>query len=300
MSYSTTIRSLSLAAACLLPLSAPGLAAADLPLEITVHARELAPGEPLRIEALAGEPLESLEGSFLGEELFMSRIGSTEAGEIWSGWSMIALDKEPGPAAIELSGTSRGGRRAAATHAITIAPKKFPEEHLNVEPKYVEPPKEVQERLARERAKLRALYKVRRVVDRIGEPFVRPVPGEPTSTFGKKRFFNGKPRSPHPGLDLRAAPGTPVHASGAGKVVIAEELYYSGNVVIIDHGGGLFTLYAHLSEIGVAEGDVVEAGDEVGLSGATGRVTGPHLHWGAKIGNRPFDPTALLDGALFD
>ncbi len=128
---------------------------------------------------------------------------------------------------------------------------------------------------------------------------MRPVPGEPTSVFGTRRVFNGKPRSPHPGLDLRAQTGTGVRSSGAGRVVLAQELYYSGNTVIVDHGGGLFTLYAHLSEIGVGEGDEVQAGDPVGLSGATGRVTGPHLHWGAKIGNRPFDPTALLDAALF-
>ena len=83
-------------------------------------------------------------------------------------------------------------------------------------------------------------------------------------------------------------------------VVIAEDLYYSGNTVIVDHGGGLFTIYAHLSEISVEEGGEVESGGLIGLSGATGRVTGPHLHWGAKIGNRPFDPTALLDGALFE
>jgi murein DD-endopeptidase MepM/ murein hydrolase activator NlpD len=264
-----------------------------------VHARELAPGEPIRVEVMAPEPLENLEGTFLGQELFMSRIAETDQGENWSGWTMIALDQEPGSAAIELSGTSRDGRAVASTRALNIAPKEFPEEHLEVESKYVEPPKEVQERLARERKKLRAMYKVRRPVERVGAPFIRPVPGEPTSTFGKRRFFNGKPRSPHPGLDLRAAVGTPVHASGPGEVVIAQDLYYSGNVVIIDHGGGLFTLYAHLSELGVAEGDVVEAGELVGLSGATGRVTGPHLHWGAKIGNRPFDPTALLDSALF-
>jgi len=81
--------------------------------------------------------------------------------------------------------------------------------------------------------------------------------------------------------------------------VLSQDLYYSGNIVILDHGGGLFTLYAHLSELGVREGDDVEAGAVVGLSGATGRVTGPHLHWGAKIGNRPFDPRALLDPELF-
>jgi murein DD-endopeptidase MepM/ murein hydrolase activator NlpD len=295
MSYSITCSSLLLFAICALPSPA-----ADLPLSVMVHGRELAPGEPLRVEALSAEPLESLEGSFLGENLFMSLIGVSEEGEIWSGWSMIALDQEPGPAVVELSGKTIKGLAVTGEHALTINAKEFPEEQLSVASKYVEPPKEVGERLARERKKLRALYKVRRPVEEIGEPFVRPVPGDPTSTFGKRRIFNGQPRSPHPGLDLRAAVGTPVLASGAGAVVIAEELYYSGNAVIIDHGGGLFTIYAHLSEISVAEGESVESGQLIGLSGATGRVTGPHLHWGAKIGNRPFDPTALLDSVLFE
>ena len=101
-------------------------------------------------------------------------------------------------------------------------------------------------------------------------------------------------------MDLRAPTGTEVRASGSGLVVLSSDLYYSGNIVIVDHGGGLFTLYAHLSELRVKEGQEVAAGDLLGLSGATGRVTGPHLHWGAKIGNRPFDPQALLDPALFD
>jgi murein DD-endopeptidase MepM/ murein hydrolase activator NlpD len=131
------------------------------------------------------------------------------------------------------------------------------------------------------------------------EPFVRPVPGEPTSRFGTRRLFNGEPRSPHPGIDLRAAAGATVAAAGGGRVVLADELYYSGNLVILDHGGGLFTLYAHLSRIDVREGQSVRRGERLGLAGATGRVTGPHLHWGAKVGDREFDPTALLDPALF-
>jgi murein DD-endopeptidase MepM/ murein hydrolase activator NlpD len=90
-----------------------------------------------------------------------------------------------------------------------------------------------------------------------------------------------------------------VRASGSGRVVLAESLYYSGNTVILDHGGGLFTVYAHLSEIQVEEGKDAGREQVIGLVGATGRVTGPHLHWGAKVGDRPFDPSALLDPALF-
>jgi murein DD-endopeptidase MepM/ murein hydrolase activator NlpD len=182
---------------------------------------------------------------------------------------------------------------------LTVESKTFPQEELEVEPVYVEPPRQVALRLERERRKLDAIYKARSIQPSLTTPFVRPVPGAATSIFGLQRIYNGKPRSPHSGLDLRAATGTLVRASGLGRVVLAEDLYYSGSTVILDHGGGLFTIYAHLSEIFVRTGDNLEMGEPLGYSGATGRVTGPHLHWGAKVGDQPFDPSALLDPVLF-
>jgi murein DD-endopeptidase MepM/ murein hydrolase activator NlpD len=267
-------------------------------LEVSVRAREIAPGEPIRVVVRSPLALRSLEGQFLEQRVYMVRESSKGDGEVWSGWTMVPLDQQAMAAAIDLEGTRANGTAVIATHAVSIRHKDFPEERLTVSSKYVEPPPEVQERLAEERAEVGKVYRTRRDIAPSGK-FVRPVPGEPTSTFGKRRFFNDKPRSPHPGLDLRAATGTPVKAAGSGVVAIARDLYYSGNTVIIDHGGGLFTIYAHLSEIEVNVGDELAAGVTIGKSGATGRVTGPHLHWGAKIGNRPFDPTALLDPALF-
>ncbi len=267
-------------------------------LEVSIRAREVAPGEPIHVVVRSPDSLASLEGRFLEQPVYMVRQSAASDGEIWSGWTMVPLDQQAMAAAIDLEGTRPNGTAVIATHAVSIQDKEFPEERLTVSSKYVEPPAEVQERLAEERAEVGKVYRTRRDVAP-SEQFVRPVPGEPTSTFGKRRFFNDKPRSPHPGLDLRAATGTPVKASGSGVVAIAQDLYYSGDTVIIDHGGGLFTIYAHLSEIEVGVGDPLAAGTIIGKSGATGRVTGPHLHWGAKIGNRPFDPTALLDPALF-
>jgi murein DD-endopeptidase MepM/ murein hydrolase activator NlpD len=210
------------------------------------------------------------------------------------------LDDAPGRTELRVEATTHDGQPLAAALEVEVLAASFPEERLDVEPKFVEPPPDVAERIEREREKLAALYAVRRVAPSPSGPFVRPVPGAPTSTFGTRRVYNGKPRSPHAGLDLRAAEGTPVVASGAGRVVLAEELYYSGNTVIVDHGGGLFTIYAHLSRISTRAGEEVEAGRLVGRSGSTGRVTGPHLHWGGKVGDRPFDPTALLGEALFE
>jgi len=267
--------------------------------EISVQARELAPGEPFRIRVTSPEPAASLRAEVLGRTVFLMRDATEGGRESWSGWAMVGLDDPTGATAIELAGTTESGHEILGTHLITVAEKQFPREELKVAPKYVEPPEAVREQLAAERVKLDAIYASRRDVPTGQQPFVRPVPGERTSIFGMRRVFNGKPRSPHSGLDLRAATGTSVQASGTGRVVLAQDLYYSGNTVIVDHGGGLFTLYAHLSELRVQEGDEAQSGQIVGLSGATGRVTGPHLHWGAKIGAEPFDPTALLDPALF-
>jgi murein DD-endopeptidase MepM/ murein hydrolase activator NlpD len=278
----------------------PGPPVAGEALEVGVRARAVAPGEPLRVVVTSRVPLVSLVGRFAGHEISFARLPSSPAaGERWEGWAMVGLDEPPGPRTVDVVGRDRGDGPWSGSLALAVEAKPFPEERLEVEPRYVEPPAELAERLERERLLLDAVWARRSPGAPHAGPFLRPVGGEPTSVFGTRRLFNGEPRAPHPGLDLRAATGTPVRSSGPGEAALARELYWSGGTVIVDHGGGLFTVYAHLSEIRVEEGGRVEAGQWVGLSGASGRVTGPHLHWGAKIGDRPFDPTALLDPALF-
>ena len=298
MSYRSLVGRASIAGAALWLAATACVSGEPLTLDVEVRARAVAPGEPLRVVITTPVPLTALDGEFLGEALSFSR-GSADDGEAWVGWAMVALDGKLGNAVLTAYGTAADGRPAAGSRELTVVDKAFPIEQLSVAPKYVKPPPEVEERLVRERAKLAEIYRSRDPIPPDLSAFTRPVPGEPTSIFGTKRVFNGEPRSPHPGLDLRATTGTEVRASGPGRVVMAQELYYSGNIVIVDHGGGLFTLYAHLSEILVEEGQPATAGLLLGLSGATGRVTGPHLHWGAKLGNRPFDPTALLEESLF-
>ena len=124
--------------------------------------------------------------------------------------------------------------------------------------------------------------------------FDAPVPGAPNSAFGRLTITNGKPAGRHQGADFRAAAGTPVHAPNAGRVVLARNLYFAGNTVIIDHGLGVFSLLAHLSRIDVQPGTVVARGEVVGRSGATGRVTGPHLHWAVRFGEMTVDPVSLI------
>ena len=265
-------------------------------LSLTLLSREPAPGEVVRVVASSETPLTSVEGTFGGDTLFF--VAAQDATS-WSAWAVIDLDAKVGRRVAAVRARTADGSEIRARASLDLTKKTFPEQSLTVKPKYVEPSKEALARIESERTRLAAIYAKRTPLPVADAPFTKPVSGDPTSAFGLRRVFNGKPRSPHSGLDLRAAEGTPVLASGSGDVVFAGDLYFSGLTVILDHGGGLFTIYAHLSRIDVKEGERASREQILGLSGATGRVTGPHLHWGAKVGNRIFDPRGLLDGSLF-
>ncbi|MDQ7007643.1 MAG: M23 family metallopeptidase [Acidobacteriota bacterium] len=267
-------------------------------LRVEIHARRVVPGEVLRVVVRAASALDRVRGTFRGRDLAFAPIDDYPAASAWAAWAVVGLTEEAGVAQVEIEARC-GERILHASRRLTIGEAGFPLERLEVAPRHVNPPAEALLRIKREKARLARIYRRRRPLPWPTRPFLRPVAGAPTSRFGLRRVFNGVPRAPHSGLDLRADVGTPVRAASSGTVVVAGEFYYSGKLVILDHGMGLFTLYAHLSRIDVTEGDWIERGRRLGLSGATGRVTGPHLHWGAKIGDRPFDPRALLDPALF-
>ena len=125
-------------------------------------------------------------------------------------------------------------------------------------------------------------------------PFQPPLDAEARDTFGARSIFNGQPRSPHGGVDYGCPVGTPIAAPAPAVVSLAEDLYFTGGTVILDHGRGLYSVLAHLSMIAVAPGDFVERGAVVGAAGATGRVTGPHLHWGTRLNGARVDPQSLL------
>jgi murein DD-endopeptidase MepM/ murein hydrolase activator NlpD len=196
----------------------------------------------------------------------------------------VDLEKLPGKYEWKISWSGLEGKELSCGVPVTVHTGKFPTEHLKVGKQYVQPDPEQQKRAEEDQKKLRAIYDTVTPERLWDGKFQMPLKDVTTGgNFGRRRVLNGEARSPHAGVDFPAVAGTPVFASQSGNVVLAEELYYSGNTVLIDHGYGIYTLYCHLSKIGVSAGEKVEAGAEIGKVGATGRVTGPHLHWGLTI-----------------
>ena len=178
--------------------------------------------------------------------------------------------------------------------AFPVTAKEYPTETLTVEPKLVNPPAKELARIKKEQAAMQQVFASFTPVAAPPFPMLRPLAGETRSAFGLRRVFNGEPRSPHSGLDIRGAVGDPIAAPAAGTVALTGLFYFNGNTVLIDHGGGVVTMTCHMSEIDVARGQHVERGQVIGKVGATGRVTGPHLHWTLSLNDARVDPEQAL------
>jgi murein DD-endopeptidase MepM/ murein hydrolase activator NlpD len=260
-----------------------------LPLIAAVLA--VSQGQAVRLEVAHEPGLESVEVSWAGRDVPFVRRG-----DAWVTAIGVDLEAAPGDHGAEIALRFAEGRAERRTETLRVRGVDFPTTALTVEPRYVEPDPEEQARAARESQEIAAVYARLTPEAYWDEPFAVPIPGATGGrNFGHRRVFNGQPRAPHSGADLRAATGTPIHASNRGRVVLAKDLFFSGNAVFIDHGLGVYSVYLHLSEIQVEPGEMVERGQVVGLAGATGRVTGPHLHWGARLLDARVDPFSLLD-----
>ena len=212
----------------------------------------------------------------------------------WLALIGVDLDAEPGTMDVPIRLRFAGGRTVERQLTLTIEAREFPTTRLTVEPGYVDLSSADQARAAREAVEIAEIYATVTPARLWAGDFQIPVQGVTGGrNFGHRRIFNGQPRSPHSGADLRAATGTAIAAANRGRVVLAKPLFFSGNAVFLDHGMGVYSVYLHLSEIRVEVGDLVEKGEVVGLAGATGRVTGPHLHWGARILEARVDPFSL-------
>ena len=254
---------------------------------------ETALGSPFLVYISSAEPLEEVRLFWEGKELDLEMEA---AGEGCEAMALLGTDvggSKPGVKTLEIS-YSRDGKPASVSRQVRVAEVEYPSEKLTLPETMITPPKELLERIGRERHEsARALSTV--TPARLWAiPMVRPVGGVITSPYGFRRILNGQPRAPHRGVDYRAAEGTPVKAAAGGTVVLSADHYFAGRCLYLDHGGGVVSVYLHLSKRLVEEGDVVTAGDVIGLSGRSGRVTGPHLHFGLCLQGMMVNPEPLL------
>ncbi len=285
------------------------LAAAALPASAanwTVQAQptRLVNGGPVLFRVKPPVKIESLTASWLGHQFTFSYEASTKT---WFALAGINLDTTPGTYPLELTAasliaTARSSEtpltstRMTLTRRFAVVDGKYPKlpGKLSVEGKFTEPDPE-QQRQIEEASQVKKDYLSRVTPEREWSgQFAAPADAEISDVFGIRRVFNGKTQSTHYGLDFRVHTGTPVTAMNDGTVLLARFLYYEGNFVVIDHGQGLLTLYLHLSELKVKEGDPVKRGEVVGLSGGTGRATGPHLDVRVRWQGIYLDPARLL------
>lgn len=251
-------------------------------LTLKLSAAAAAQGSLLLGEVVGPMGLTGMKADFNGREIPLWSEGEKAA--TLHGLIGVDLETKPGKYEWKVSWQDAKGMAVSCSADVSVRAGKFLTEHLKVEKQFVEPNPEQEKRAADDQKKMKAIYDTV-TPERLWQGKFRiPLNGVTTGgNFGRRRVLNGQSRSPHAGVDFPAASGTPVFAAQAGKVVLAEGLYYSGNTVVIDHGYGIYTMYAHLSEIEVHAGDAVKLSDEIGKVGATGRVTGPHLHWGLTV-----------------
>jgi murein DD-endopeptidase MepM/ murein hydrolase activator NlpD len=232
----------------------------------------------------------ALRGEAAGEALHFAAAadGALEA------LAPVPVDTREALEVLLLTRRARGGEDSLRVR-VPVAPGEYRMERLTVAPRFGrEPDAALAARIAEESARAMAVSRASHDTPRMWEgEFVRPRPGRVTSGFGHGRSFNGQVQSRHMGTDLAGAVGAPVRAANRAVVALVGDFHLGGNVVYLDHGAGLVTAYLHLSRTHVQEGEVVEAGQVIGEVGATGRVTGPHLHWIARYGTVTVDPLSL-------
>jgi murein DD-endopeptidase MepM/ murein hydrolase activator NlpD len=255
--------------------------------QVTITPAIVVAGSPELIRVAAPNAI-SVESEWLSR-----KVEFFQSGAEWIALAGVDVESPLGPSTLHIN-AQMNGRTVDLSQSIEIHAAHYRTGTLSVAPKFVQPPpKELKE--IEEQSKLKAkVFASSAPVPLWHGSFHAPVSAEATDSFGTRRTFNGKLASIHKGADFRAAMGTPVHASNSGIVVLARPLYFEGNCVVIDHGLGLFTISMHFSRIDVKEGQHVNTGDELGLSGATGRVTGPHLHWAVRWQGAYLDPIKLL------
>ena len=253
---------------------------------------DLHQGSPVFLTVELERPATRITGTFANKTLAFFHEQANP--RVWHALGGADLDTAPGTYDLAITATLAGGRVAHFTKQVEIAAGDFKTGDVNVAENYVNPSDAEQKQIAGdEELKKRAYAHVAPHILWSGD-FAKPVPAPPTPSFGESRILNEEKTSLHTGTDYPVKEGTPVIVSNSGVVVLTRDLFYEGNTVIVDHGQGLFTVYLHLSRTDVKEGDQLKKGDRIGLSGASGRVTGPHLHFAVRWQGAWLDPVQML------
>jgi Peptidase family M23 len=266
--------------------SASVQSARSQPMSVSTIPQHLVNGGPVFFRVKTSTPLQSLKGNWLGHEVVFDKGD----GNTWFLLAAVSLSTPPGPVPLSLQGTTDAGTPIEFRHEFVVSKAKYPVVHLNVSKQFTEPNSQQQATIKQDQEIKHKTFSEVSAERLWSGRFAAPVDAPVSDVFGT--------RSVHQGLDYRVPPATPVNAINSGTVILAQSLYFEGNCVTIDHGQGLLSLYLHLSELKVKEGDHVDRDQEIGLSGATGRATGPHLHIAVRWQGIYLDPAALLGLAL--
>jgi murein DD-endopeptidase MepM/ murein hydrolase activator NlpD len=266
-------------------------------IELRVSAASANQGGLLLLELRSAKPLLEVAGKWTDKDIpfWQSDAAAPKGTPVWQALLGVDLEQAAGEYKLNVSGKSEASEAVRCDAGITVRAGKFATEKLAVAPNFVEPNPEQEAQAAEDSKKLKAIYATVTPEKFWTGRFRVPLDGVKTGgNFGKRRVFNGQARPPHTGVDFPSPTGTLVHASQRGRVVLAEPLYFSGNTVVLDHGWGVYTLYCHFSEIAVKAADMVATGEVIGKVGATGRVTGPHLHWGLTVDRARVNALAIV------
>lgn len=253
---------------------------------------QLAQGSPALFTVELDRPATRVSATFVNKTITFFRDATNPT--LWHALAGDDLDTQPGDFDLTITATLAGGRIAHATKSIAIAPGNFKTGDVTVPEDYVNPTDTEQKQIAADELLKRHAYARSAPHPLWSGDFIKPVRVASTPSFGESRLLNEEKTSLHTGTDFPAPEATPVALSNSGTVVLTRSLFYEGNCVIVDHGLGLFTVYMHLSRIDVHEGDQLDKGARIGLSGASGRVTGPHLHFAVRWNGAWLDPVQLL------
>jgi murein DD-endopeptidase MepM/ murein hydrolase activator NlpD len=278
--------------AAVLLLTATSFAEAPVRWTLRYQPTRVVNGAPVLFRVTTPRPMRTLSGKWLEHEISFTFDASRKA---WFGLAGSSQETKPGTYPIELQAETKLGEAITYKRGIRVLRQRYPKVTvLKVPSRYTAPDPEQLRLIARDKEVKAEAFKTLTAEREWKGPFQRPVAAEISDVFGVQRVFNGAVQSTHQGLDFRVPTGTPVAAVNSGTVILAQSLYFEGNCVVIDHGQGLLTLYLHLSEMRVKEGERVVKGQQIGLSGGSGRATGPHLHLAVRWQGIYLNPAGLL------